>query len=123
MRKKTLKPAHIYHTGNTDLDKKIAELVKTIDAGENADLLQDIIVTAAKLHEDGMERGDIRMLTTALKELRYALKVFYPYRHIRKAAIFGSARTPVTSPDYKLTIEPAKWHSEWIGVESLAQMG
>ena len=105
MIKKTRKSEHLYQTGNTDLDQKISELVQSIDAGANADLLHDIIVTAAKLHEDGMERGDLRMLTTALKELRYALKVFHPYQHIRKVAIFGSARTPNTSPDYKLTLK------------------
>lgn len=99
------KKLRLYKTGNTDLDEKIGEVVKTIDAGPNEDLLHDIIVTAAKLQEDGMDRGDIRMLTTALKELRYALKVFHPYQHIRKVAIFGSARTPKTDANYKLALE------------------
>lgn len=109
-RKKALLRAekHLYQTGNKDLDKKITGVVDAIDAGVNSDQIRDIIVTAAKLHEDGMARGDIRMLTTALKELRYALKVFNPYQHIRKVAIFGSARTPKTDPDYKLTLEFSK---------------
>ncbi len=105
MKKISKSTARRYQTGNTGLDKKISSLVKSLDAGENADLLQDIIVTAAKVHEDGMERGDIKMLTVALKELRYALKVFQPYHHIRKVAIFGSARTPKTDPEYKLAQE------------------
>ena len=38
--------------------------------------------------------GDLRIAATALKELRYAFKVFAPYRHVRKVTVFGSARTP-----------------------------
>jgi uncharacterized protein (TIGR00730 family) len=104
-KKPLLRVERHYQTGNKDLDQKISEVVDMIDPGENADLLRDIIVTAAKLHDDGMERGDIRMLTTALKELRYALKVFQPYQHVRKVAIFGSARTSKSDPDYKLALE------------------
>jgi len=53
------------------------------------------------MREDEMERGDIKMINAAMKELRYALKVFYDYRHVRKVALFGSARTPKSHRDYK----------------------
>ncbi len=96
---------HHYNTGNPSLDKKIDELVKAAEAGKNAQYLHDIIVTGVKFKEDDLELGDIRLLTVALKELRYALKVFQPYRHVRKVAVFGSARTPETSPDYKQALE------------------
>lgn len=90
-----------YNTGNPSLDKKIDELVKAADTGEKSQYLRDVIVTGMKFQDDDLELGDIKLLTVALKELRYALKVFHPYRHIRKVAVFGSARTPQTSPDYK----------------------
>jgi uncharacterized protein (TIGR00730 family) len=63
-------------------------------------LVQQIKETADKFIRDKASRGDLKMLATALKELRYALKVFAPYRHRRKVTIFGSARTPRTSPTY-----------------------
>ena len=98
----------IYSTGNPELDKLVGELVEKAPAIRNNELIREIIVTALRLDEDDMERGDIKMINASMKELRYALKVFYPYRHIRKVALFGSARTPPTSPDYKQARDFAK---------------
>ncbi len=57
---------------------------------------QHLLTTVMKLAEDGALTGDLKITNTALKELRYAYKVFAPYRHIRKVTVFGSARTPAT---------------------------
>ncbi len=98
MKKKYL---HTYNTGNKKLDRAIKDMLENAGGSPDADLLADIITTAMKLQEDSLDRGDVRLMTTTLKELRYALKVFHPYRHVRKVAIFGSARTPPNSADYK----------------------
>ena len=62
--------------------KRIAELIQTIK--ESAD----------KLASDHTSRGDLKIISRTLRELRYAFKVFSPYRHSRKVTVFGSARTP-----------------------------
>jgi uncharacterized protein (TIGR00730 family) len=59
---------------------------------------QHMLTTVMKLHEDGASSGDLKITNTALKELRYAYKVFAPYRGVRKVTVFGSARTPSTEP-------------------------
>ena len=61
--------------------------------------------TVDKLIRDGANRGDVKLLNTALKELRYAFKVFAPYRHRRKVTVFGSARLPATDPSYQQAVE------------------
>ena len=63
---------------------------------ERRSLYQQILTTALKLAEDGAAVSDLKITNTALKELRYAYKVFAPYRHVRKVTTFGSARTPGT---------------------------
>src|SRR5438105_937286 len=63
--------------------------------------VQQIKETADKLIRDQANRGDVKLLNTALKELRYAFKVFAPYRNRRKVTIFGSARLPTTDPAYE----------------------
>lgn len=75
------------------------------EAGRSADdqYIREIIVTALKLGQEDLELADIKMINTAMKELRYALKVFYPYRYVRKVAIFGSARTPKAAEAYQVT--------------------
>jgi uncharacterized protein (TIGR00730 family) len=63
---------------------------------ESRGVYQQMLTTVLKLHEDGAGSGDLKVTNTALKELRYAYKVFAPYRETRKVTVFGSARTPHT---------------------------
>jgi uncharacterized protein (TIGR00730 family) len=68
-------------------------------------LVQQIRETADKLIRDGASRGDVKLLSTALKELRYSFKVFTPFRHLRKVTVFGSARLPASHPAYAQAVE------------------
>src|SRR5438067_932309 len=60
--------------------------------------VQQIKETADKLLRDRASRGDVKLLATALRELRYAFKVFSAYRQRRKVTVFGSARLPQDHP-------------------------
>jgi uncharacterized protein (TIGR00730 family) len=71
-------------------------------AGEdNRDLIRQLIVTALKTEHSQLGRGDIKILSRALRELRYGFRIFKDYRNRRKVTIFGSARTPRKSSEYK----------------------
>jgi uncharacterized protein (TIGR00730 family) len=61
--------------------------------------------TADKLIKDQANRGDVKLLSTALKELRYAFKVFAPFKQRRKVTVFGSARLPADHPAYVQAVE------------------
>lgn len=67
-------------------------------------LIQQMRETADKLLRDQAPRGDIKLLNTALKELRYSFKIFSAYRHLRKVTVFGSARLPSTHPAYQQAV-------------------
>ena len=69
------------------------------------DLIQIIKDYAEKMSHDGTTRGDLKILTRTLRELRYAFKVFSQYRRRRKVTIFGSARTPPEAPAYEQAVE------------------
>src|SRR5580704_14095046 len=71
----------------------------------SAQLIQQLKETADKLIRDGANRGDVKLLSTALKELRYAFKVFARYRNRRKVTVFGSARLPANDPAYQAAVE------------------
>jgi len=77
--------------------KLMGELEKVPDG----DMVGEIVETALKLLRDQTNRADIKLINKSLKELRYAMKVFAPYREVRKVSIFGSARTPESHDDYK----------------------
>jgi len=78
----------------------IAKLLAEFASSEHSDLLAQMMVTICRLAADGADRGDLKILNTALKELRYAFKVFAPYAHVPKVTIFGSARTSEHHPQY-----------------------
>jgi len=67
--------------------------------------IQQIHETAEKLASDHANRGDVKMLSVALKELRYCFKVFANYRDRPQVTVFGSARLPPSDPSYQQAIE------------------
>lgn len=70
-----------------------------------SDLIQQIKESADKLAADHTSRGDLKILSRTLRELRYAFKVFAPYRLRRKVTVFGSARTPPGHPSYRQAVD------------------
>jgi len=70
--------------------------------------VREILLTVMRLVRDQASVGDLKVINTALKEMRYAFKVFAPYRHIRKVSTFGSARTKETAATYKQAREFAE---------------
>jgi uncharacterized protein (TIGR00730 family) len=88
-----------------ELASAMVEELRDIPEG---DLVGEIIINALKLLRDQTNRGDIKLIDKSFKELRYALKIFAPYREVRKVSIFGSARTNEGHPDYKQAAAFAK---------------
>ena len=86
-----------------DVVARIDALLKEFGADPatfNARLVRELIQTGLKLIPDGRDTGELKLISTAVKEMRYAYRVFGQYRDPHKVSIFGSARTPVGHPDY-----------------------
>ena len=66
----------------------------------NGRMVSEMIATALKLANEGHDTAQLKLINSALKELRYAYRVFNTYRDQRKLSIFGSARTPPDHPDF-----------------------
>jgi uncharacterized protein (TIGR00730 family) len=91
-------PERRYALQNVEANRLIAQLVETAAIpADRRGYFQHMLTTVIKLHEDGAPSGDLKVTNTALKELRYAYKVFAPYRDVRKVTVFGSARTLPTA--------------------------
>ncbi|HWL10922.1 MAG TPA: TIGR00730 family Rossman fold protein [Planctomicrobium sp.] len=67
--------------------------------------IEEIKETADKFSRDHATVGDLKLVSRALRELRYAFKVFTPYRRDRKVTVFGSARTKPEHPAYQSAVE------------------
>jgi len=94
-----------YEVGDQAVDNLISELVKKTQAQGTGELLREIFTTSFKLGKESLDRGDLKLVNNALKELRYSFKIFSPYRTVKKVIIFGSARSPVNSAEYKMAEE------------------
>ncbi len=99
------RPRRRYEVRHPELNERIEELVARAEAlyGREApgDFLRQMMVTVLRFLGDGTATADVKLVNSALKELRHAFRVFAPYEQVRKVAVFGSARTEPGSPDYR----------------------
>src|SRR5687767_3366894 len=98
----TIAPPTVVPRDQLDGVHRVAsQLIEKLQDVPDGDLVGEIIANALKLLRDQTNRGDIKLIDKSFKELRYALKIFAPYRDVRKVSIFGSARTPENHADYR----------------------
>ncbi len=91
-----------------EIKRRIQELIGLSGGGYNPDIVEDVIVNGLKMLKDVKSRGDARVIQTALRELRYAFRLFEPYSGTRKVTIFGSARIEPTVVEYRQAVEFAR---------------
>lgn len=104
-----------------EIQERIIELLELV-AGRaddyDAKLIRELITAALKLIPDGRHTGELKLITAAVKELRYAYRVFAQYPEPHKVTIFGSARTPEDHPDYRAAVEFSRLMAEagWMAI-------
>src|SRR6266436_724777 len=89
-------------------DARVRQLVRDWDTNESPELIEEMIVSALTIARDHMSVADLKLINRSIKEMRNAAKVFAPFQHLRKVAIFGSARTPTDSPEYEVAEDFAR---------------
>ena len=94
-------PVVVDRSDLADIHALASPLIDALREVPQGDLVGEIIANALKLLRDRTNRGDVKLIDKSFKELRYALKVFAPYRDVRKVSIFGSARTLDDHEDYR----------------------
>ena len=101
-----------YQLRRDDLNERIDGLIEAASressSPEDAELVRQLLTTGIHLLRDGTSRAELKLVNSALKELRHAFRVFSPHSEIRKVAIFGSARTHPEHPDWGNAFEFAK---------------
>lgn len=93
------KPQRNY--GDPVIDQQIRDLVKAAGCEKSCELIEQLIISALKMSRDKISTADLKLFTRSLNELRYASRIFAPYRHKRKIVVFGSARTLPTEAEYQ----------------------
>ena len=87
-----------------DLDEAVAELMERLEddvGSRRTEYGRQLVTTVLKMLLEQASVGDMKLCNSALKELRWAFKVFGPHRRTRKVTVFGSARTEPGEPAYE----------------------
>jgi len=87
------------------IEAQITEWLRGQSGAGNEVLIAEMLRTVLKLAAEETSRGDLKILNRALKELRYAFKIFAPYSSVRKVSIFGSTHIHEHDPYYLLAKE------------------
>ena len=90
-----------YSTGDAALDKRLRELLADCGVGADSREFYEMMVTVLKFARHHPGAADRKLFNQALKEMRYADKVFSQYRDRKKVVVFGSARTSPKAKEYQ----------------------
>ncbi len=102
---KTSRKHRSYDVRDKGLSSQIDEILEELEPYSNLDLIREIFVTGVKLAQEDCSRGDLKVLRTSIKELRYACRVFSRYRDVPKVSVFGSARSQPSDSDFQTAVE------------------
>jgi uncharacterized protein (TIGR00730 family) len=109
----TTEAPHVISQSRLQEVQQLADgLIRQLRDLPDGDMVGEIIANSLKLLRDQTNRGDIKLINKSFKELRYAIKIFAPYRDVRKVSIFGSARTLESHEDYRQAAEFARQMAE-----------
>ena len=101
-----------YQLRHPELNRLVEELVERAceeyGSSAGAEFVRELIVSSLRMLREERSTGELKLVSSAVKELRHALAVFGPYEHIRKVSVFGSARTPKTAPAWQQAYEFAE---------------
>ena len=89
-----------YRTGDAHVDQLIADVASLAERPEDVGLVFEMLTSGYRMAVEGLDRGELKLVNTALKEIRYAFGLFEHYTHKHKCTIFGSARTKPGEPTY-----------------------
>ena len=98
--------------GDPEIDARVRQLVADMGGEKPSELIVEMVMTALKMSRDQTTVADLKMLNRALKEMRFASRVFAPLRDRKKVTVFGSARTPDNAPEFLAAEEFGKKMSE-----------
>ncbi len=81
------------------LETEVTELINQLPNLEYQLWIRRSLATIARMAGEEVDRLDWKIISASLLDMEKAFQLFYPYRHIRKIVMFGSARLSSDSPE------------------------
>jgi uncharacterized protein (TIGR00730 family) len=93
-----------FKNNNGPVDELIEKLIELSGDIARPEIVREMILASLKAGQEDDGSVDLKMMNSSLKEMRFTAKAFNPYHHIRKVAVFGSARTHPEEIIYKTAV-------------------
>ena len=90
------------------INKQLRDLLVELSTHRDRKYIQRALESIIRISELDTERLNWKILAASIEDLEQGFKRFYPYRHTRKIAIFGSARTSPQQPEYQVAVDFAR---------------
>jgi uncharacterized protein (TIGR00730 family) len=87
---------------NGPADEAIDRLIELVGDVHYPEIVREMILAALKAGQEEKLRGNLRLISSTMKEMRFTGKIFGPYSDVRKVTVFGSARTKPDEPVYEM---------------------
>jgi len=90
------------------LQAELIDLLDRLPMLKHEEWIERSLSTIVQMAGDDLDRLDWKIISSSLQDMEKAFSMFYPYRHIRKIVIFGSARVSSESPEYLMARDFAR---------------
>jgi uncharacterized protein (TIGR00730 family) len=91
-----------FRKDNGPVDEIIDQLIGLAGGISRPNIVREMILASLIAGQEDDGRVDLKLMNTSLKEMRFTLKVFGPYRNMKKITVFGSARIQPDKTSYSM---------------------
>ncbi|MEG5052486.1 MULTISPECIES: LOG family protein [unclassified Microcoleus] len=89
-----------YGQGFESLQAEVMDLLDRLPMLKHSEWIERSLSTIVQMAREDLDRLDLKIIAASLRDMESAFEMFYPYRHVRKIVIFGSARVSPQSAEY-----------------------
>lgn len=90
------------------LHAEVIDLINHLPMLKHEEWIERSLSTIVRIAGEEIDRLDWKIISASLRDMENAVEMFYPYRHLRKIVIFGSARVSPESPEYQMAKDLAR---------------
>jgi uncharacterized protein (TIGR00730 family) len=90
------------------LQAELLQLIQQLPSLKHEKWISRSLSSVVRMAGEEFDTLDWKILSASLLDLERGFQIFYPYRHVRKISIFGSARTSPEAEEYQMAADFAR---------------
>lgn len=91
------------------LQAEMRSLIQQLPGLKHEKWISRSLSSLVRMAGEEIDTLDWKILSASLLDMERGFQIFYPYRHVRKICIFGSARTSPAAAEYQMATDFARF--------------